>query len=261
MEQKERVKESVKTAYGKIAKKSLSCCLPPTACSITTLTEKIGYREEDLQSVPEGANLGLGCGNPLALASLKEGDTVVDLGCGAGFDCFLAARKVGKKGRVIGIDMTQEMIEKAKANAIKGKYEQVEFRLGEIEYLPLNENTADVIISNCVINLSPDKERAFAEAFRVLKPGGFLHISDMVLNGELPPTIRDSMEAYIGCIAGAVEKEEYLSAIRKAGFVNIKVVKESAYPVQELLSPLMDLDETTDIKVISILVSAQKPMK
>ncbi|MCX7983259.1 MAG: arsenite methyltransferase [Syntrophales bacterium] len=257
----EKIKDLVKREYGKIVQSSISCCLPSASCcSIVTLSEKIGYGEEELKAVPEGANLGLGCGNPVALAALKEGDTVVDLGSGAGFDCFLAANAVGKKGRVIGIDMTPEMIEKARENAKKGGYDQVEFRLGEIENLPLEDNTADVIISNCVINLSPDKDQAFAEAFRVLKPGGRLFLSDIVLNGKLPPSIKDSIEAYIGCIAGAVERDDYLASMKKAGFQHIQILKESTYPLQELLSPLIKETESAEIKVTSVIISAQKPI-
>lgn len=255
------IKEMVKKEYGKIARNSITCCSPNMSCSLVTLSEKIGYREEDLKSAPEGSNLGLGCGNPVALASLKEGETVVDLGCGAGFDCFLAANIVGKKGRVIGVDMTPEMLEKAKANAQKGGYSQVEFRLGEIENLPIEENTAHVVISNCVINLSPDKEKAFAEAFRILKPGGWLHISDLVLEGELPSSVRETVEAYVGCIAGAVQKGDYLEAIRKAGFEHIEILKESTYPVEELLSSLVGEENTHNLKVTGIIVRARKPLK
>ena len=160
----------------------------------------IGYSEEEMTAVPEGANLGLGCGNPTAMASLKEGETVLDLGAGAGFDCFLAAGKVGPEGRVIGIDMTPEMLEKARENAQKGNFSNVEFRLGEIENLPVADGIIDIIISNCVINLVPDKDRVFSEAFRVLKPGGRIMVSDIVLTKELPDFIKNNMAAYVGCI-------------------------------------------------------------
>ncbi|HCJ66520.1 MAG TPA: arsenite S-adenosylmethyltransferase, partial [Elusimicrobia bacterium] len=171
---KEKIKKIVREGYAKIAKQGSSCCVPAHSCCGSTnlaedISERIGYRKGELKAVPEGANLGLGCGNPIALASLKKGETVLDLGAGAGLDCFLAANKVGKKGKVIGIDMTPEMIAKAKRNAQKGNYQNVEFRLGEIENLPVADNFVDVVISNCVINLSPDKEKVFREAFRVLK--------------------------------------------------------------------------------------------
>jgi len=195
------------------------------------LQKRLGYTDEELASVPEGANLGLGCGNPIALASLAEGETVLDLGSGAGFDCFLAADKVGKKGKVIGVDMTPEMIEKARENARKGDYENIEFRLGEIENIPAADDSVDVIISNCVINLSPDKKRVFNEAFRVLKAGGRLMVSDIVLLKELPDFIRSSIAAYVGCISGALMKGEYLQAIAGAGFSEVKIVDETYFPI------------------------------
>jgi len=192
----------------------------------------MGYSQDEIGSVPEGANLGLGCGNPTALASLKEGETVIDLGCGAGFDAFLAANRVGKTGRVIGIDMTPNMLQNARANAEKGSYKNVEFRLGEIENLPVADSCADAIISNCVINLSPDKPGVFREAFRVLKPGGRLMVSDIVLLKELPDYIRKSVSAYVGCVAGALMKDDYLAAIKEAGFQNVRVLDETIYPIK-----------------------------
>jgi len=189
-----------------------------------------------MTAVPEGANLGLGCGNPTAMASLKEGETVLDLGAGAGFDCFLAANKVGKKGKVIGVDMTPEMLDKARANAKKGKYTNVEFRLGEIENLPVADNSVDVIISNCVINLAPNKKRVFEEAFRVLAPKGRLMVSDIVLLKELPESIQNNVEAYAGCISGAELKDKYLEQIRKAGFQEVKVIEEKTYPLEYIIS-------------------------
>ena len=168
--------------------------------------------------IPEGANLGLGCGNPVALASLRPGETVLDLGSGGGIDCFLAARKVGPEGRVIGVDMTAEMIHLARENAQKSGLKNVEFRLGEIENLPLEDGSVDAVISNCVINLSTDKERVFREIYRVLKPGGRMMVSDIVLDGELPAKVKDSVAAYTGCIGGALKRDDYLAAIVKAGF-------------------------------------------
>ena len=233
----EKIKKVVRDGYAKIATQDRSCCAPVNSCCGSTdlaedISKKIGYTDDELKTVPEGANLGLGCGNPVALASLKEGEIVLDLGSGAGFDCFLAADKVGKNGRVIGVDMTHEMIEKARGNAIKGSYENVEFRLGEIENLPVADSSVDVIISNCVINLSPDKKSAFMEAFRVLKPGGRLMVSDIVLLKELPDFIKNSIEAYIGCLSGAIMRDEYIEAIKEAGFQNVKIIDETSFPVE-----------------------------
>lgn len=194
----------------------------------------IGYTDEELDAVPEGANLGLGCGNPVALASLREGEVVLDLGSGAGFDCFLAARRVGRNGKVVGVDMTPEMIEKARENARKAGFENVEFRLGEIENLPAADNSADAVISNCVINLSPEKEKVFAETFRVLKPGGRLMVSDIVLLSELPEVIRSNVRAYTACLGGAVMVDEYLGMIREAGFADVSVVEKSEFPAEFL---------------------------
>ncbi len=232
----EEVKKAVREGYARIAKKQSSCCAPAIPCCGTDKAEdisrKIGYGEEELASVPEGANLGLGCGNPVALASLKEGETVLDLGSGAGFDCFLASNKVGRKGKVIGVDMTAEMIEKARGNARRGDYVNVEFRLGEIENIPAADNSVDVIISNCVINLAPDKKKVFKEAFRVLKHGGRLMVSDIVLLKELPGTIKNSVEAYVGCLSGAIMKDEYLKAVKNAGFRDVKIMDETHFPVE-----------------------------
>jgi SAM-dependent methyltransferase len=194
----------------------------------------IGYSKEEMNQVPEGANLGLGCGNPVALASLREGQTVLDLGSGAGFDCFLAARAVGEKGRVIGVDMTPEMVKKAWENAKKGGYRNVEFRLGDIEYLPVIDNSVDVILSNCVVNLSPEKPKVFAEAFRVLKPGGTFTLSDVVLLRPLPPVLANSAAAYLGCVAGASLKSDYLEMLSAAGFKDVRVVGESQFNVGDM---------------------------
>jgi SAM-dependent methyltransferase len=230
---KEEVRKIVREGYAQVARSGSSCCAPQNSCcgatnAATDISKKIGYTDEDIQSVPEGANLGLGCGNPVALASLKEGDIVLDLGSGAGFDCFLAANRVGKTGKVIGIDMTPEMTEKARENARRGGYENVEFRLGEIENLPVADNHVDLVISNCVINLSPDKDRVFQEAFRVLKPGGRLMVSDMVLISDLPDSIKTSVAAYIGCLAGAIMQDEYVEAIKAARFKQIRIIDEAS---------------------------------
>lgn len=233
----EEIKKAVKSGYAKVALQNLPCCGINSSCCGSAspaedISKRIGYNDEELQAAPDGSNLGLGCGNPVALASLKEGEVVLDLGSGAGFDCFLAASKVGPNGKVIGVDMTPEMIEKAKQNAKQGGFANVEFRLGEIENLPVSDDHVDIIISNCVINLSPDKKKVFQEAVRVLKPGGRLMVSDMVLLKELPEAIRKSVEAYVGCIAGALMKQEYLAAIEAAGFDRIEVFGEDTYPIE-----------------------------
>jgi SAM-dependent methyltransferase len=237
----EKIKHVVRERYAEIAKRESSCCGSVSPCCgspdmTQDTSKKIGYSEEELKAVPEGSNLGLGCGNPVGLASLKEGDTVLDLGSGAGFDCFLAANKVGKGGKIIGVDMTPEMIDKARENAIKATYENVEFRLGEIENIPVADDSVDVVISNCVINLSPDKRKVFKEAFRVLKPGGRLMVSDIVLMKELPGFIRDSVEAYVACVSGAMMKKEYLETIREAGFQQVKVIDEISFPIEYMVN-------------------------
>ena len=237
------------------------------------MSKNLGYTEDDLKSVPEGSNLGLGCGNPVALASLKEGETVLDLGSGAGFDCFLAAKKVGKRGKIIGVDMTPEMIDKARENARKGGYENVEFRLGEIENLPVADNSTDITISNCVINLSPNKKRVFEEAFRTMKPGGRLMVSDIVLLKELPEAIKNSVEAYVGCLSGAIMKDRYLAAIENAGFDGVKILKETLFPIKDMSNDPTakaviekanissgDIAEIGDA-VASVRVSATKPFR
>ncbi len=269
------IKKKVREGYAEIAKKERSCCAPTSSCGSAdlaqTVSKNIGYTDEELKSVPEGANLGLGCGNPVAMASLAEGETVLDLGSGAGFDCFLAADKVGKTGRVIGVDMTPEMIEKARANAQKGDYQNVEFRLGEIENIPAADNSVDVVISNCVINLSPDKGRVFQETFRVLRPGGRLMVSDIVLLKELPDFIKDSIAAYVGCISGAMLKDDYVGAIGKAGFQEVKIIDEAPFPIdciandptakaiiKEMNIPPDEIKDIADA-VLSIKVQGIKP--
>jgi len=253
---KEDRKKIVRQGYAKVAKQGSSCCSTSSSCCGTTdtameISKKIGYSDEDLKSIPDGANLGLGCGNPVAIASLKEGETVIDLGSGPGMDCFLAADKVGKEGKVIGIDMTPEMLEKAREHANNGGYLNVEFRLGEIENLPVADNSADVVISNCVINLSPDKQRVFKETFRVLKPGGRIMVSDVVLAKPLPEHIMESADAYIGCIAGAITKKEYLSTVEAAGFKEVEIVDEMAIPVEEWVNDLQASSITEKLKVSS----------
>src|SRR3990172_9309693 len=261
----EKVHKTVRERYGKIAKTKTEPC----GCGCTSTSEQIGYSKGELASVPGGADLNLGCGNPVALASLKEGEIVIDLGSGGGLDCFLASKKVGAKGKVIGIDMTTEMLERARANCKKGKYKNVEFRLGEIENMPVGDKTADAIISNCVVNLSPDKQRVFNEAFRVLKPKGRLMISDMVLLKDLPETVKSSVLAYVGCVAGADMKQDYLGKIKHAGFGQVDVVAEEHLPEMMLEEPdvkafveeqKLTKKEIADISdsVVSIRVSAIK---
>ncbi len=281
----EEIKKVVRKSYADIAKQKGSCCDPQvpvnplkvnSCCgapsSASDMSKKMGYTEEELSKLPEGANLGLGCGNPVALASLKEGDTYLDLGSGAGIDCFLAADKVGKSGKVIGIDMTPEMIDQARENVKKTGLENVEFRLGEIEHLPVADNSVDIITSNCVINLSPDKSAVFKEAYRVLKPGGKVMISDIVLLKELPEAILKSAEAYVGCISGAMLKDEYLSVVKEAGFENIDIVSETSSGNVWLNDPLAEsviktigisLEEAKELgkSIVSMKFSAVKPLE
>jgi arsenite methyltransferase len=237
MDQSE-IRRAVREHYAGAARAASSCCgggSPSPCCSGQGAVEEqarlVGYSRAELDAVPDAANLGLGCGNPTALAELKEGEVVVDLGSGAGIDCFLASGKVGLTGRVIGVDMTPEMLERSRRTAREHEFGNVEFRLGEIEALPVADNTADVVISNCVINLSTDKPRVFGEALRVLKPGGRLMVSDLTLRRSLPESVRSSLDAYAGCISGAMLKDDYLAAISEAGFVDVAVVSEATYPI------------------------------
>jgi SAM-dependent methyltransferase len=284
----EEIKKKVRQGYANVVTTKTSCCGPPqTSCCgpvqqpccgtpvsdadiIKAISKNIGYSDDEIDGVPEGANLGLGCGNPVALASLKEGETVLDLGSGAGFDCFLASKRVGPSGKVIGVDMTPEMLSQARKNAREGNFTNVEFRLGEIEHLPVDANSIDVIISNCVINLVPNKARAFEEAFRVLKPGGRLMVSDIVLLKKLPEVILNSMEAYISCVSGAILEDEYVQAMGDAGFQDIKILEQTGFPidvvtinpktmelVKQMGVPLDDLKDFTG-SVVSIKVEAKK---
>lgn len=267
----DKIRKMVRKGYGKIAGQEQSGC--GCGCgSAINVSQQVGYTKDELKSLPEGADLNLGCGNPTALASLKPGETVIDLGSGGGIDCFLAAGKVGEKGKVIGVDMTPEMLDRARANLQKSKHKNVEFRLGEIENLPVADNTADVIVSNCVINLSPNKQRVFDEAFRVLKPSGRLLISDMVLTKPISEAILKNVSAYIGCVSGADMKTEYLNRIKHAGFKDIQVVSQKTMPMEALVSDetaaqvLKELRMTREKAAevfgaaISIYVSAVKPM-
>ena len=250
--EKEKVKEFVKKRYGQIAKSEQSCGCSSSCCgpSNIDIAKVIGYSEQDLEDLPESAILGLGCGNPVALANLRKGETVLDLGSGGGIDVFLASKKVGKNGKVIGVDMTEEMLQRAQTSASKHGYKNAEFRLGEIENLPIENSSIDTIISNCVINLSSNKLKVFQEAFRVLKPNGKLMISDIVTKGKLPKEIKKSFEAWAGCIAGALEKNEYIETIKKAGFNNIEIISENIYSI--------DISDDLAGKILSIQVKAQK---
>jgi arsenite methyltransferase len=264
----DRLREVVRNAYARVATaapQAAGCCGPApsstTACcggaGINPVSaERLGYSAEDLASLPEGADMGLGCGNPLAIAALRRGEVVVDLGAGGGFDCFLAARRVGPEGRVIGIDMTPEMVAKARANAVKGGFGNVEFRLGEIEHLPLAVGVADVVISNCVINLSPDKAQVFREAFRVLKPGGRLAISDVVATAPLPAEIRQDAALIAGCMGNAAEIGDIEAMLGAAGFVAVSI-----RPKDESKSFIRDWAPGRNVTdfLIAALIEAVKP--
>jgi arsenite methyltransferase len=270
----QEIKSYVKERYGSIARNGGGCGCSSGCCgspSPDLISRAVGYTDEDLSAVPEGANLGLGCGNPTAIAALKPGETVLDLGSGAGFDAFLASRQVGSTGKVIGVDMTPDMLSRARDNARKDNITNVEFRQGEIENLPVDSGVVDTIISNCVINLSPDKPKVFTEAFRVLKPGGRMAVSDIVLLEPLPGYVRDSVAAYTACVAGANLKEDYLGAIKGAGFEKIEVISENVFDLDfidmapELMKEAESLGITEDMiqhiaeTIVSIKVQAVKP--
>ncbi|MBC7220622.1 arsenite methyltransferase [Candidatus Bipolaricaulota bacterium] len=252
----DQVRRAVREGYARRAQGGTLCC-SETGCCSTQLpgSKALGYSAEELATIPAGADLGLGCGNPVAHAGLQKGDVVLDLGAGAGIDCFLAARIVGEEGYVIGVDMTPEMVDRARESARTHQFENVEFRLGEIENLPVADSSVDVVISNCVINLSPDKARVFCEAYRVLRAGGRMVLSDLVLVRDLPASVRESIEAYVACVAGAAQKDEYLAAIRAAGFEGIRVLKEA--PADAALPGAADGDGAPAI--VSLTLEATKP--
>ena len=238
VEKSEHIKEHVRKRYSEVARRSqerAGCCSGASCCgalSMESYAASIGYTVEELGELPEHTvSASAGCGNPTALAALKEGEVVLDLGSGGGIDVFLASKKVGPSGRAIGVDMTQEMIDLARKSAAKMGVENVEFRLGEIEDLPVDNESVDVIISNCVINLSPDKDRVFREAYRVLNPGGRITVSDIVTDGPLPEEIRENPDQWASCIAGALDQRDYIDKISKAGFQNVKVLSRKGFDI------------------------------
>ena len=249
MEHRRRAKRRAEEQYAKMASEGLPSDLigPEPAHRLRLM----GYSNQEIASVPESSLVGLGCGNPTALAGLKEGETVLDIGSGAGLDAFLAARKVGHKGKVIGVDVTTEMVERAKRSALEGGYQNVEFRRGEMESLPLDDESVDVIISNCVMNHAPDKVAAFREARRVLRPNGRIHVADLVTKGRLPPADTPGLEVWVEWLAVAAGKQEYLDAIRKAGFRDIAVVEEKPFGSLAMKGPLLG-------KIVSLQVTAYK---
>jgi SAM-dependent methyltransferase len=268
-EDPDRLREAVSRSYGRIAEEATR---DPdgTAPRAADAARSIGYAAEQLDAIPEGANLGVGCGNPTAIDALRAGETVVDLGCGAGMDSFLAARAVGSEGKVIGIDMTDAMLEKARANARAVGHSNVEFRKGYIEALPIEDESVDVIISNCVINLSPEKHKVYAEAYRVLRPGGRMMVSDIVLERELPDAVLKSIDVYVGCVGGASLREPYLQTIRDAGFSEVRVDREACFgdtidlnepAIQQAMKKLgIDLDQAREYgrAVTSLHIFARK---
>ncbi len=256
----DEIRTAVRNAYGNIASQGRTgcgCgCGEGEAPSLVQLASQMGYTESEIATAPDEANLGLGCGNPHLIASLRPGETVVDLGSGAGFDCFLAARQVGEAGQVIGVDMTPEMISKARANAAKVGASNVSFRLGEIEHLPVADGTADVIISNCVINLSPEKSDVFKDAFRVLRSGGRLAIADVIAIAPLPEWLLQDLAAYTGCVSGAVAAEEIETMLTEAGFVDISIEPRNEH--KEMVREWAPGTKIEDY-VVSALVQARKP--
>ena len=260
-----KIKTVVRDAYTGVVKNGTGCC--GGTVSSRAHARSCGYSDAELAVIPEEANLGVSCGNPTALASLKEGEVVLDLGSGAGFDCFLASSRVGGSGKVIGVDMTPAMLEKARENARKGNFGNVEFRLGEIEHLPVADNSVDVIISNCVINLSSDKQKVFNEIYRVLKPDGRVSISDIALIADLPPALKQSEEAYAGCIAGAVMIEEYKRFVEESGLGDIRVTirgpsrcdgGNAGDPIAQGVRKVLKPGESLNDYAVSLSVEARK---
>ena len=233
------IKKEVKKRYGQLAEQGSSCCPDYSCCDI-------GYSIEEIKDLPSDiSEFSLGCGNPVALANIREGETVLDIGSGGGLDVFLASKRVGPEGKVIGLDMTEEMVEKAGKNAIKGNYNNVEFKLGEIEDIPVKDNSIDLVMSNCVINLVPDKEKAYREIYRILKPGGRFVISDLVVEKELDESIRNNPEKLVACVGGALTEKDYIGAIKKSGFKSIKIIEKKSMVV-------------SGIKVLSETIKGEK---
>ena len=263
---KDKTKEVVKESYGKIARGEQTGCGCSCGCN-SDFAESLWYSKDELKAIPSEANLGLGCGNPIIFAQIKKGDCVLDLGSGAGMDAFLAASKVGTEGKVIGIDMTPDMIAKACENAIKNNIANVEFRLGEIEHMPVEDNLIDVVISNCVINLSTDKQKVFQEIYRVLKSNGKIAISDIALLKPLPQKIQKSMEAYVGCISGAILVEEYKNLVTNSGLTDVKVVikgssscikPDTKDPIGKAMLDGLEKNESLKDYVVSVYLEARK---
>jgi SAM-dependent methyltransferase len=256
--EREEIRQAVRDKYGSVAQATdTGCgCSISSCCNPGDVSVALGYSPEQLTAAPEGANMGLGCGNPHAIASLKEGETVLDLGSGGGFDCFLAAQAVGETGRVIGVDVTPEMVSKARQNVASVGFKNIEFRLGEIENLPVADASVDVIISNCVVNLSPEKPRVFREALRVLKPGGRLAISDVVATAQLPDEMKKDLALYAGCVAGAASIDELVDMLRKAGFTHIRIQpKDESREFIRDWAPGMRVEDF----VVSATIEAVKP--
>jgi arsenite methyltransferase len=260
------VKKTVQVAYSLLTESGKSCCSGSCGCDSSSLALSLGYSESELNLLPEGANLGLSCGNPTALARISEGDVVLDLGSGAGFDCFIVSPKVGGSGKVIGVDMTPAMLERARENTKKGNFANVEFRLGEMENLPVADNSVDMVISNCVINLAAHKKQVFKEIYRVLKPGGRIAISDMALLKELPQKIKESAEAYVGCISGAILVDDYRRLVEKSGLRDIRVIvhtsscvgPDTADPLAKAVLDHLDKGESLEDYAVSVYVEGSK---
>lgn len=263
---KEKIKAHIRKRYSKVAKRESASCSKSTCCcnsvktDLSAVTQKLGYSEQDFYDAPYESNMGLGCGNPVAIASLKEGETVLDLGSGGGFDCFIARKKVGEKGHVIGVDMTPEMISLARKNADKSAYNNVEFRLGEIEHLPVADNSVDVIISNCVVNLSIDKEQVFKETYRVLKTGGRLSLSDVVAIAELPDSIKQDLDMVASCIGGASHVNTIKEMLKRVGYSDINITLNKITLKDNNKEAIASLEPGTiiDDYVASAIIEARK---